>query len=368
MKKKLKVALVHDFLTQYGGAERFLEALLRIFSEWDVTIYTLVFRPEAFPKNWRSYPIQTIAWDLPKIDYYPQLYAPYLLTCIERLSLVEYDLVFSSDLIFAKCVVCPPHVTHISYQHTPASVLYPYLDENEKKGFVGAVTAMQKSFLRNQEFISAQRTDRLLTNSHVTAERIEKFYRRKPEVVYSFVDIPPESTFSSVYKVEGEYFLCLSRLVGAKKLELVIEACNELHEPLVVVGEGSERQHLEEIAGPTIRFTGYVSDNERAKLIGRAKALIVPGIEDLGLVPLEVMAYGKPVIAYRAGGVTETVVDKVTGCFFDEQSASGVIHGIKLFNEITFDSTRCRERASAFSRDVFEAKIKSIVDEALTNR
>lgn len=365
----MKIALVHDFLTQYGGAERFLEAVYTIFKSDDVQIFTLRFNAQAFPEVWNTYPINQLAYALPYIDYYPQLYAPYLTAVVEQLDFAEFDVVFSSDLIFAKNVICQPRTAHISYQHTPSRNLYPYAASSEKRvGMLQLATMFQKSFLRSQEYIATTRIDRLLTNSRTTAERIWAYYKRSAEVIYSFVDIPSREEFVNKYKPEGEYFLCVARLVADKRIELAVQACNALGQALVVVGDGSERAKLEKLAGPSIRFVGQVDDNKKQELFAQCKALIVPGLEDFGLTPLEAMAWGKPVLAYGDGGVTESVVNGETGEFFYNQSSEDIERVISEFDPSRYSAQKCRDQASRFSRGIFEQKIKSVVDEVTSNQ
>jgi glycosyltransferase involved in cell wall biosynthesis len=366
----MKIAFVHDFLTQYGGAERLLETLVSFFPDDQCDIYTLAYRSEAFPKPWlKSLQIKQIAPSLPLVDRYPQLYAPYLVSCIESLDFRGYDLVISSDLIFAKCVICPVGVAHICYMHTPARMLYP-LDERieSSRGALSFFTMFQKSYLRVVESVALHRIDCVLTNSVTTASRISTYFHVSPRVVYSFVDIPRDDEFHARYKETSDYFLCISRLVPHKRLELAVMACSALHERLVVIGEGESLGSLQQCAGPTIEFRGFVSDDEKATFIGGSRALIVPGVEDLGLTPLEVMSYGKPVIAYGEGGVTETVVEGSTGLFFDQQSVNSLQEAITKFSSMAFNPVACREQAAKFSLLHFEKAIKSIVDEALLSR
>ncbi len=363
----MKIALVHDFLTQYGGAERFLEALALCFDN-QVDIYTLTYDHTKFPAHWKGLRITSVASSLPKIDVYPQIYAPYLVSVMERLDLSSYDVVITSDVIFSKFVICPPQVVHISYMHTPAQTLYGFLDEQKRSIKSSLVSMFQKSFLRNHEYIAVQRIDRLLTNSHTTADRMASYYKRKATVIYSFVDVPEQKEFAKVYSSSSDYFICLSRLVRSKRVDLAVRACNELKVKLVIVGEGSERSYLESIAGETITFVGYVDDTKRNLLIAQSKGLIFPGFEDFGLAPLEVMAWGKPVIAYAKGGVCESVVDGQTGIFFEQQTVDAVVGALQRFSTMKFNPEACRLRASDFSRSKFNLRIKSIVDEAVANR
>lgn len=365
----MKIALVHDFLTQYGGAERFLEAVISFFGEESIEIYTLRFNPHVFPAHWKRYTIHSLARNFPKIDYFSHFYFFYVVPLIEKINFSAYDLVFSSDLIFAKYVIVPAHIPHISYQHTPAAMLYPYQSDVYKRSiFAHLAGSIPKSFLRAHEYIASQRIDRLLTNSQTTAERISKYYNRDAEVVYSFVDIPSEEEFRSLYNERGEYYICISRLVQQKRIDLVVQACRELQVPLIVIGDGPERAWLEEIGKGEVTFTGFVSDEEKAHLLGKSIGLVFPGVEDLGLTPLEAMAWGKGVIAFGQGGVTETVIDGKTGMFFNDQSVMSLSRALRDFRHLPIDPQDCREQAQKFSRKIFNARLQKVVDELIQNR
>jgi len=218
------------------------------------------------------------------------------------------------------------------------------------------------SRLRNADYVAAQRPDVLIANSQTVAQRIKKYYRRQAIVIHPPVSIPP--TLPSTTK--ADFFLVLSRLSQVKNVHLAIHACNRLKLPLVIAGEGSQRQYLESIAGPTVSFKGFVSEAEKIQLLSTAKAFIFPAIdEDFGIAPVEAMGYGTPVIALKSGGVTETVKEGVTGLFFNHPSADSLAAALKSFNPKDFDAQIIYRHAKRFGEDTFKKKILEITQEYL---
>lgn len=374
---KIKVALVHDYLKEYGGAERVLEALHEIFPK--APLYTAYVNlgnlgeiGQRF-KDWKIIP----SW-FQKFPLANKLLSPFrLFACLmfESFDLSEYDVVISScSTYFAKAVITKPEALHISYIHTPPRYLYGYTTSfNYKKHLITQVLGeLVNHFLRLYDFETSQRPDILVANSKNIQDRIKKFYRRDSVVIYPPVEI------SSKYKVvsskgKKDYFLVLSRLVRGKGVEVVVEACGKLGLPLKVAGLGPELEKLKKIATNyqllTTNFLGWVSDEERVKLLENAKALIVASEdEDFGITSIEAQAAGTPVIAPASGGFLETVTGGKTGLLYGGpgiRDAESLIGALQKFDSLEFDPEDCRKNAERFSKERFKKEILELVEENL---
>ncbi len=359
----MRVALIHDFLLQYGGAERVLQVFKEMYP--DSVIYTLCFNPDAFPDSWMQMNIIPLMPILPGIDRYPQFYAPYLVAKMRSISLADFDLVISSDTIFSKMVNSPPGVMHICYQYSPADMLYHFLPSSRSRNWLHLLfTGLQKSFLRREDYFASQLPERFITLSHFVGHRINKYYRRDYSVIY-----PPVSLNDFVTPTgAGEYYLLVGRLVPNKLIDLAVNCCTKYDLPLVVLGNGEEINYLRSLAGKSVRFITDATDPVRNQVYALCKALLVCNEEDFGITPVEAMSYGRGVIAYRRGGVEETVVANETGLFFEEQTIESLYTAIKRFNVITIDAITCRKQAEKFSRTVFISKIRAVIDELRLQR
>jgi len=356
----MKVALVHDFLTQYGGAEKVLEAFHEIWPE--APIYTLFYDKKRLPqyKNWdiRVSPIQNLPFGVSHYRWYLAL----MPTAIERFDLRGYDLVISDSSAYAKGVLTHGKTVHITYCHSPTRYLwsdaYDYLE-----GLRGAEKIFKKflppllTYLRNWDYLAAQRPDYFLTNANFVARRIKKYYHRDSKVIP-----PPVETDKFYISNEiKDYFLVVSRLRPYKRVDLAIQAFNKLKIPLKIIG-GGENKGLRKIAGPFIEFLGEVSEEEKVKYLSQAKALIFPQEEDFGITAVEAMAAGRPVIAYQSGGALETVIDGKTGLFFNEQTWSSLANAVIKFNELNFNPQEIRFHALKFSKERFKKEIIEFVN------
>jgi glycosyltransferase involved in cell wall biosynthesis len=360
----MRIALVHDFLREYGGAERVVEAMHEIwpeaplytsfvdwktlgndaarFTNWDIR--TSWVQHNWFVKTFHS-PLRFLA---PKIW--------------ESLDVSGYDVVLSSSGWFmCRGVIVKPPAIHICYIHHPPRNLYGYATGSDLQKYwpVRAYAAIINFFLRQYDFETAQRVDYFVANSQETARRVKKFYRRDSTVIY-----PPVDILGVKPKQKCEYFLSVGRLTYAKRVDLAIGACNKLELPLKIVGKGKEEMYLRSTAGPTVEFIGGVSDRELAELYAGARACIFCALdEDFGIVPVESMKYGVPVIALAQGGVLETVIDGSTGLLFDKPSVSSLEGVVKKFLKTKKDwSTDCIEQAKKFSKERFKTELKSFVD------
>jgi glycosyltransferase involved in cell wall biosynthesis len=358
----MKVAIVHDYLNQMGGAERVVMAFHDIFPE--APIYTSIYDPERVDPAFRTMDIRTsFMQKLPLVTKHHQPYLPLYPFAMEALDLRGYDLVLSSSSAFGKGVITKPGTLHICYCHTPMRWCWNYEEyvEREQLGKVARrVLPFLITGLRVWDQTSAMRVDDFIANSPVIAERIKKYYRREAVVIPPPVEA---SRFPATPATEiADYFLALGRFIPYKRFDLAIEACNRLQLPLVVIGKGRDEERLKRIAGPTIRFLGRLSDEEVIHYYRHCRAFLFPGDEDFGITPLEAQAAGRPVIAYGAGGALASVVDGVTGLFFREQTVESLVEVLAAFNERNFDADAIRNHALEFDTPRFQRRIMQFIE------
>ncbi|MGB9738057.1 glycosyltransferase [Chloroflexus sp.] len=359
----MRVALVHDYLNQYGGAERVLEALHELFPT--APIYTSIFDPTAMPAVYRQWDIRTSFMQrLPAWRTQFRRYVALYPTAFERFDLSSYDLIISSSSAFAKGIIPRPGALHICYCHTPMRFAWrtdDYVAREQINGLQAKLLPFLLNYLRIWDTISANRVDLFVANSREVAGRIARYYRRPAMVIPPPVDLP-----SYAPRQPEEFYLAGGRLIPYKRLELAIEAFNHLRLPLKIFGDGRDRARLERMAGPNIEFLGWVDEATRLDLFARCRAFIFPGEEDFGITPLEVLAMGRPVIAYAAGGALETLIDGVTGRFFYEPTAAALAAAVALSRTDYIDPLVLRRHAEQFSRPRFLTAIRNLIDEALT--
>ena len=358
----MKVALVHDYLNQMGGAERVVLALHELFPE--APIYTSIYDPQRVDVAFQSIDIRTsFMQKLPMVKKHHQPFLPFYPFAIERLDLRGYDLVLSSSSAFSKGVVTRPETMHICYCHTPMRWCWNY-DEYVQRERLGAISRSILPFvitgLRIWDQTSSMRVDHFIANSPVVADRIQKFYRRDAIVIPPPVEAN-RFTFDPTTQTE-DYFLVVSRLMPYKRIDLAIEACNRLKLPLVIIGRGRDENRLKSIAGPTIRFMGRLSDQEVLHYYAHCRAFILPGEEDFGITPLEAQASGRPVIAYAAGGALASVIDSVTGTFFQKQTVESLVEVLESFDERRYDSQIIRNHALEFDKPRFHRRILQFIE------
>jgi glycosyltransferase involved in cell wall biosynthesis len=360
----MKVAIVHYWLVGMRGGEKVVEALCEMFPT--ATIYTHVYDPGAVSDTINRHPVRTTFIDkLPRARQLYQRYLPLMPMAIEQLDLRGYDLVLSSESGPAKGFVTPPGTLHLCYCHTPMRYLWDmYPDYLAGAGRLTrwAMRPMAH-YLRTWDLATAFRVDRFVANSHFVARRIAKYYRREADVVH-----PPVSVddFRVAHDVE-DYYLMVGQLVPYKRTDLAVEAFNRMGRKLVVIGEGEHYEHLARIAGPNVRVMGRQPFSVIREHYAKCRALIFPGLEDFGIVPVEAMASGRPVIAYRAGGALETVVDGVTGMFFDEQSVGALIEAVENFEarQNDFLPGTIRAHAEGFGVARFKSQMQAVIDRSL---
>lgn len=343
-----KIALVHYWITSWRGGEKVLEALVKLFPDAD--LYTHVYDPEvvaASPLAGKTIHT-TFIHRLPFAKRLYQKYLPLMPMALEQLDLSGYDLVISTESGPAKGVIVPPETAHICYCFTPMRYVWDmYHDYLAHAGwFTRLMMRPLIHYLRLWDRLSADRVDHFLADSAFVARRINKFYRREAEVLYPPIEI---DEFSLAPEHEG-FYLCVGALVRYKKADLAVRAFNQLGLPLVVIGDGELFDEIKAIAGPNVKVLGRQSRATILDHYQRCKALLFPGVEDFGIVPLEAMATGKPVIAYGRGGALETVVDGVTGLHFHEQTETGLIGAVQRLErgEVRFDTAAIRAHAATF--------------------
>ena len=364
----MKVAIVHYWLIKMRGGEKVLESLLDLFPEAD--IFTHVVNPENMSDKITAHTITT-TW-VAKIPFATRFYTsllPIMPLALESIDLTGYDLIISSESGPAKGIIPPPGSVHICYCHSPMRYCWDHYHHYLKDAglFKRLLMPLIIHRLRQWDVSTAARVDRFVANSSHVALRIRKYYRRGSTVVHPPVNIAEFRRTGS--QPRGDFYLLAGELVSYKRADIAIDAFNALGRKLLVVGEGSKLQDLRRKAKSNISFVGRVSHEELRTAMGACRALVFPGEEDFGIIPVEAMAAGAPVIAYGRGGILDTVVDGVSGILFDEQTPECLLAALTRF-EATEDSFACEaiaEHASQFSQDRFKRGFMKVVREALAD-
>ena len=350
-----RIAVVHDNFAQMGGAERVAEEIYKLLP--GAALYSTLALPELLSSGLREAKIRT-TWmqHLPALQRYFRHYFLFYPLAVESMDVSDYDLIVSSCFGYAKGVRKRRDAVHVCYCHTPMRWVWRYQDYSERASFGGLTRRLLPSLLwglKLWDLRASRQPDYFIANSMVVAERIKKFYGREAVVIPPPIDVHrfrPDSC-------SQDYYLVLSRLVPYKRIDLAVEACTRFNRPLVIVGDGPDRARLERLAGPSVRFVGRQSDEAVARYSARCRALLFPGEEDFGMTPLEVNAAGRPVIAFRAGGALETVVDGVTGIFFDKPTASSLSDAIEASEGYSWNAAELRAHAEKFDQAVFASRL-----------
>ena len=354
---KLKVAIVHDWLVSYAGADRVVDCMHHVFP--DAPIYTLVYDKKKMPAWFRDYDIRT-TW-LQKLPFATKLYKkmlPLMPGAFEALDLSEYDLVLSSASSCSKGVITRPDAVHICYCHTPIRYVWDfyYTYRANANPLVRAVMPGQMHKLRQWDKCAADRVDYFIANSRYIAQRIKKYYRRDSDVIYPCVHIN-----QSPFVEKEDFYLVVGRFTWYKRMDLAVAACTKLGRRLVVIGTGDEESRLKAMAGPTVEFKGGgLSDEEVRGYYLRAKAFLFPGEEDFGITPVEAQSAGTPVLAFGRGGACETVEDGRTGLLFHAQTVESLAESIEKFEAEGVACTReeIRDHSLRFSEERFEEELR----------
>jgi len=363
--ENMNIALVHEWITNVAGAERVLLDLHDLFPS--APIYTAVY-DEKNAKAFSGMDIRTsMLQNIPGMKSKRELLVPFIPFAFEQFDLSEYDLVISSATVGAKGVITKPGTIHISYCHTPTRYIWePQIDPRALKGNLSWLRKKIVHDMRIWDRVAADRVDHFIANSQYVATRINKFYRRDATVIYPGVDV---NRYQPTKKENiKDYFLFVSRLVDYKKCDLIVDAFNELGFPLKIIGRGPEKERLVKKAKKNIEFLGFLPDEEVKRYYAEAKAFVFAAMEDFGIVPVEAMSAGRPVISFSQGGTAETVVDGETGCYFHEQTVPSLIEAIKKFNPDNYNSAKIRQHAEKFSRDIFKKNILNFVGQVIEEK
>lgn len=355
-----RIAIVHDALVVAGGAERLTAILSLTFPDAD--IYTSAYLPEKTYSYFKTKKIHTLpgAWMVKSERQFKRLFPLWFLG-FRGLDLSGYDLVISSSTYLAKFIRTPKCGKHVCYLHSPFRFLWKRESYSTKSlpfnRLVMLAIDMVRPVIQQFDKHYTDQTPYLITNSQNTASFIRKVYGRDAKVIY-----PPVEVNQYEISIERkDYYLVVSRMISYKRVDLAIQACEQTHRKLLVVGDGPELGPLQNIAGEYTSFLGKVGDEELKKLYSEARGLIFPGMDDFGMTPIEAQASGCPVIAFHAGGAIETVIENVTGVFFQHQTVADLIAGLDRFEKINFDPQSIRQLAMRFDISAFQSKMRDYV-------
>lgn len=351
-----KIAIVHDWLIQYGGAERLVVQMHRMFP--DATVYTLLYDPKEYPEDFRRADIRTTY--LQRIPFSTKLYKNFLTLmpkAFESLDLSEYDIVISSCTCCSKGVITRPDALHVCYCNTPTRYVWNFYHD-----YVNRSGRLKRLFIpgmihkvRMWDYLAAQRVDHFIGNSREVASRIRKYYRREADVIHPGVCL----NTAPLPEKPDDYYLMIGRLVRYKRFDLGVEACRRLGRRLIIIGTGEEEKKLRRMKDDNIEFRGNLTDEEKRELCLHAKAFLLPGEEDFGMTPVEAQSAGCPVLAYGRGGALDTVRDGESGLFFHEQTADSLCDCIERFERdgVTFTRAQIRSHARQFGEDRFRQQL-----------
>lgn len=351
--KPKKVAIVAEWLTWRGGAEAVLDALLETYPSAD--LFTTVYNAKKLPEYKKFSPRTSYLQKIPIIRDRHQAIPPLLLSGIKNLKFEGYDLIISSSSAIGKGIAKPKNCVHICYCHAP--MRYVWQPEIDNRLVSKPLGRLFLEYLKKWDLKTNKSVDYFLTNSKTVQKRIQKFYGRSSTVIYPPVDLLKPSN-----DPKKDYYISLGRLIPYKRNDLAIKAFNHIGKKLYIAGDGDERQALEKIAEKTISFLGRISDESKVKLLSQAKALIFAAEEDFGMVPIEAMSVGTPVIAFGKGGATEYVESGKNGILFKEQTTESLVNAVRSFEGRKFDKQYIIKSAKRFSKERFISEIKKFIE------
>lgn len=358
----MKVALVHDYLWEYGGAERVLEVLHEMYPE--APVYTSFFFRDKMPERFANWDIRvSFLQKIPGHRLFRKALIYLLPHAFEAFDLREYDLVISSASFAAKGIIPQPGALHICYCHTPPRFVWGLPSRIRRNRFLMIVLALPDLWLRLWDYAAAHRVTKFVANSQNVQARIRRFYGMDSKVIYPPIEL--QGYLPQLVEQKEEYYLVVSRLAKLKNIDLIIRSCIRQNRKLKVVGVGDQMKYLKSISTSAIEFLGYVDDEELKMLYARARGLIIAQAdEDFGMTAIEAHWCGCPVLAYRGGGYTESVEEGVSGMFFDELDEDYLDAAIHQFEAMKFDMQKLRDSASKFSKVRFKAEILDLIQNA----
>ncbi len=365
----MRVALVHDYLNQYGGAERVLEVLTEIFPE--ASIYTLFYDEKLTHQRFLGKTIFTsFLQKVPAIKNHHHFFMMLMPYAAKTLDLSDYDLVFSDSASYGKGIKVGPQTIHICYCHTPLRYAWEskeYLKEYPLPAAIKFFLPPLLAYLRRWDKNAASKINYFIANSGFIADRISKYYNKDSKVIYPPYDTNKFYFDKFKFNYFSDYYLALGRFLHYKKFDLVIRAFNKIGKRLLVVGGGPEEEKLKKMAGPTVEFSKFtINSDELRNYYSNAKALIFPQLEDFGLAAVEAMACGSPVIAFKSGGARESVKEELSGIFFDNQDEDSLIDAVLRFEKMHFDREKIAQYAKRFGKERFKKEIMMFVDKCLS--
>lgn len=361
----MQLALVHDWLNQIGGAEDVLATLVE--EHPDSPIFTSIYAPDIMPDIYKTWDIRTLWMDkLPAIHTHHQPYLPLYPLAWQNVNLSDYDVILSNKSGFCHGLGFDPAKSiHICYCLAPTRYVWQ-LDAYIKREGIGQIAERGLrpliNIMKKWDYNAAQRVTHFIAISTEIQERIKTYYDRDSVIIF-----PPVATerFQPAADTEVEdYFLIISRLIPYKRIDLAVQAATKLGLPLKIGGKGRDMERLQAMAGDSVEFLGYVSDNDLPELMAKAKAFIFPGLEDFGITPVQAEACGRPVIAFKGGGALDTVIEGVTGEFFEEQTVDSLAQIMATFDANKYDSAKIRQHALQFDTDNFNQQMNSFIEQA----
>jgi glycosyltransferase involved in cell wall biosynthesis len=359
----VKVALVHDWLNQRGGAEGVLEALVALYPQ--APIHTSIYAPDKMPETYQRWDIRSTWMDrLPGIHDHHQQYLLLYPTAFGQTRLHDYDLVISNKSGFCHGVRTGPKTPHICYCLTPTRYVWFYDEYVAREQINPIIANLLRPFivaLRQWDRHVARRVDHFVAISTEVQRRIKRIYKRDSVIIYPPVDTRRYAPSATI----EDYCLVVSRLIPYKRVDLAVQVCSKLGLPLLVAGEGRDRARLERMAGPTVKFLGRVPDRDLPDLMARCRVFLFPGLEDFGIAPVEAQAAGRPVIAYRGGGALDTIVEGQTGLFFDQQTPEALCEALEKLADMHFDPDTIRANAERFDAAHFVSDLTGFVEQCL---
>ncbi len=354
----MKVAIVYDRVNKWGGAERVLLSLKKIFP--DAFLYTSVYDEIKAP--WaKEFRVKTsFLQKLPLARSSHEFFATFMPIAFESFNFDDFDLVISVTSEFSKAVITKPNTLHICYCLTPTRYLWSGYDIYFKNSLLKLISFPFVSYLRNFDRVAANRPDAIIAISNEVKQRIKKYYGKDSTVIFAPVDFPK----TDLTKNKGDYFLIVSRLVAYKRIDLAISAFNDTGFPLKIIGSGGEENKLKKLAKSNIEFIKEVSEEQLFKYYQGCKALVFPGLEDFGLTMIEANYFGRPVIAYRGGGALDIIKEGVTGEFFNGENFESLKEVLEKFEVSLYNERLCRENALRFSLEYFRDSIKAFINKS----